>query len=330
VHSSVSAISVGSSVSRLAPEGASWGFTYYLYPPFLAQAISPLTALPLEIAKVVWFVFVTVLGLLAVWLATGIGGARPTMERAAWCVAATTFFFPVAHSNWLGNVGSLIMLSATLLVLGGAIGGLSVALLTLTKVVPGALAPAAFVAGPRPRLGLLAGLIGIGAIGIVLAPSAWLDYPTVLLNMLAGSGDTRFNLAPAVLADRAGLPDLLVSAVRTGALVAGLACLGASVWLARRAGGLALASMCGVVTMLLVPGALWYHYLSVLLVFGAMAWVPAGNATRWLLLASGVVITLAGFTWLPLAFFGAMALVVVAGYVLWPRPAALYEPPGAA
>jgi hypothetical protein len=222
------------------------------------------------------------------------------------------------------------MLSATLLVLGGAIGGLSVALLTLTKVVPGALAPAAFVAGPRPRLGLLAGLIGIGAIGIVLAPSAWLDYPTVLLNMLAGSGDTRFNLAPAVLADRAGLPDLLVSAVRTGALVAGLACLGASVWLARRAGGLALASMCGVVTMLLVPGALWYHYLSVLLVFGAMAWVPAGNATRWLLLASGVVITLAGFTWLPLAFFGAMALVVVAGYVLWPRPAALYEPPGAA
>jgi hypothetical protein len=64
----------------------------FLYPPFLAQALVPLTILPLSLAKVVWFALMTAAALASTWLATGIGGASRSIERALWCSAATLLF----------------------------------------------------------------------------------------------------------------------------------------------------------------------------------------------------------------------------------------------
>jgi hypothetical protein len=194
----------------------------YLYPPFLAQISAPLSVVPMEMAKVGWFAVLSAAAFASTWIASGTAGARPTLERAAWCVAAVTFFFPVFHSNWLGNVGSQVALS-------------------------------------------------------------------------------------------------LATTVRAASVLAGVLCVGASAWLARKPGGLPAAVVLATVTMFVVPGTLWYHYLAVLLPIAAMAWVRAGVPARLIMFLSASTVTIGGTMQLPVSLAGAAALLVTAGWVLWPR-----------
>ena len=295
----------------------------YLYPPFLAQVVSPLAVLPIEAAKATWFVLMTVAALASTWLATGIGGARRSVERAAWCVVATTLFVPIFHANYYGNVGSLVALSATLVAMGGAAAGFGAAFGALVKVVPGALVPAALVADRRSRWTLILTLGMFGAISFLLAPAAWLEYLTVFGHMLSGSTEYEFNLALANAAVYSGLPDQAVALVRVSSVAIGIACLVGSVWLARRFGGMPMAALAGTVAMLVLPATMWPHYLAVLLPFAAMAWPRAGGVPRVMLLTGAVIVVATGFgDQFVYPYFGSVLMVLTSGWVLWPRDVA--------
>jgi hypothetical protein len=64
--------------------------------------------------------------------------------------------------------------------------------------------------------------------------------------------------------------------------------------------------------MLLLPAALWYHYLVVLLPLAIVAWPHATPGARGVLLLAALGVS-AGVAWLPLATIGwvAMASVIV-------------------
>jgi hypothetical protein len=188
---------------------------------------------------------------------------------------------------------------------------------TLLKAVPLTLLPAAMVADRRSRWSALATL-GIGvAVGFAMAPQAWLDYPTVVANMLQGSTDYASNLAPGATVLNLGWPAALADLVRLVSLAAAIGSVLVSILLARSRGGLPAAALLGAVAMLLLPGSLWYHYLVVLLPFAAIAWVPASLPLRALLLVAAAAITI-GVAWLPLAVIGAIVLACTSLGVLWP------------
>lgn len=301
----------------------------YLYPPFLAQAMTPLTVLPLEHAKVTWFSLSLLLAFASTWLAAGIGGAARSLERALWCMVASLLFLPVFIAGWRGNVGTLLALCTTLVAIGGVASGLGAAVATMVKVSPGALVPAAVVADRRSRVSVLVGLAIIVGVSYLLAPRAWLDYPAALLNLMTGSVDYPENLALANVASRGGLPDAAVSVVRAATVLGGAACVLVSVWLARRRGGLPAAALLGTVAMLIVPGTLWYHYLAVLLPFAAMAWPRATAGSRAALLMAAVIVTVTGTGDHAVILLAGSALMIgVSAAVLWPRPVVAERVPG--
>jgi len=136
-------------------------------------------------------------------------------------------------------------------------------------------------------------------------------------NMLAGSSDYTANLAPGAVAERA-IPEVAAAAVRMVALGLALVTLLGSAMMARSRAGLPAAALLGVITMLLLPASLWYHYLAILLPFAAMAWPRGSSLERVLLLGSAIAVTL-GLAWLPGALAGATAMAAVSLFVLWPR-----------
>jgi hypothetical protein len=293
------------------------GVDRYRYPPLLAQILVPVTGAPRAIVELAWLLVQAAAVVAALWVGTGIGGARPTLERALWCGVAAAYFLPVFDTLWKGNVSGFVALTSIAVALGGVAGGVGAAIGTLLKTAPVTLLPAALVADRRARWSAIATLaIGI-AISAALAPQAWLDYPRVLANMLQGSADYASNLAPAAVARNLGAPDAAATIVRLAALAVAAASIVLSVILARRHSGLPAAALLGVIAMLLMPGSLWYHYLVALLPFAAVAWVRTGAGPRALLLGGAVAITV-GVAWLPAALGGAVVLASTSLGTLWP------------
>ena len=72
------------------------------------------------------------------------------------------------------------------------------------------------------------------------------------------------------------------------------------------------------VAMLLLPAALWYHYLAALLPVAALAWTRSRRAGRVLMVAGGVLVAF-GLVWLALSLVGAILLMAAALPTLWPR-----------
>jgi hypothetical protein len=296
------------------------GLDRYRYPPLLAQVLVPATAAPRAIVELAWLFLQAAAVVAALWVGTGIGGARRTLERALWCGVAAVYFLPVFDTLWKGNVSGLVPLTSIAVALGGVAGGMGAAIGTLLKTAPATLLPAALVADRRARWSAIATLGICIAISASLAPQAWLDYPRVLANMLQGSADYASNLAPAAVARNLGGPEAIATLLRLAALAIAAACIVLSVIVARRHSGLPAAALLGVIAMLLLPGSLWYHYLVALLPFAAAAWVRAGATPRALLLGSAVTITV-GIAWLPAALGGAVVLASTSLGTLWPRQA---------
>ena len=292
----------------------------YLYPPFLAQIMSPLTLVPLETAKLGWVATSYVAAFASTWLATGIGGARRSLERAVWCLAAVLLFDVVASATWVGNVGTFVALSVTLVAMGGVSAGVGAGLGTLLKVAPGTLLPAVFAADRESRTTLLVTLAVVGGCLFLLAPQAWLEYPLVLRGVLTDPSDSRLNLAFSSTASLWGAGPEAVRLVRFAMLSAGGMFILASIWLSRRRSGMPAAALLGTVAMLIIPGTLWFHYLAVLLPFAAMAWPRASMAHRGILLASAASVALAPYIEeRMLSTLGSTLLFISAGWVLWPR-----------
>ena len=290
------------------------GLERYRYPPPLAQLLAPLAGLPVGTAAAVWLLAQAVAMVAAVWLALGAAGVPRHPERAAWSVVACLVFMPVFDTLWKGNVSGFVALIVALVAMGGATAGVGAAAGTLLKVVPGTLLPLLLADGRRAVLAGLAAAAVVVGLSVLVTPTAWADYAVVLPNLLGGSADYATNLAPATLADRAGVAAPISSVVRLITLAAAiLLTLAAPIVAWRhhgfhgRAAGVTLATA----AMLLLPAATWYHYLAALLPVAALAWPAASVRGRLGLLAAAAAIAV-GVAALPLATLGATVLLVLA------------------
>jgi hypothetical protein len=296
----------------------------YRYPPPFAQLLVPLTALPAQAAASVWLAIQGAAVMAAVWLAGSVGGAGRSVERVLWSAVAATYFLPVFDTLWKGNVSGIVALGVAMTAAGGLVGTTGAFGATVLKLVPVALVPAAVAQLTRRQLaGAVAVLAVFLAASVLISPDAWADYAVVLPNLLAGSADYANNLAPGPLAATLGAPPALVTAARLLSLAAALLAAAISIWAAWRAANLPLAVAAGTFALLLLPSALWYHYLVVALPIGALAWARARPAERGLMVAGGAAVSL-GLAWLPLAVLGTVVFFAGAVRVLArQQPAAL-------
>jgi hypothetical protein len=290
------------------------GTDRYRYPPVLAQLLAPTAGLPLGAVEAGWLVLQLVAVSIAVWIGGSWGGSRPTLERALWSGVAVVLFLPVFDSLWKGNVSDIVALLVILTAAGVAAGGIAAASATFIKVVPLTLVPAAVLGDDGGRRRTLRALAATGIFAFVvfgvsfaLSPQAWRDYAVVLPNLLAGSAPVATNLAPWAVASQLGLPEPLQSLVRVASVVVALGCLVASCWPPRVGRDARLLG--ATAAMLLLPAALWFHYLAALLPFAALGWERAAARNRAVIVASAAAVTL-GVAALPLATAGAVALVI--------------------
>ncbi len=137
--------------AQLASPVVEYCFDCYKYPPFVAQILTPLTLMQLEAAKVIWLAIGYAAAFASTWLATGIGGANKSLERAIWCLAAVTLFEPVSSAVWNGNVGTIVALGVTMVAMGGVAAGVGAGVVTLLKVVPVTLLPAVLASSRETR-----------------------------------------------------------------------------------------------------------------------------------------------------------------------------------
>ena len=285
------------------------GIDRYRYPPTFAQLLVPLTAL--DQGAALWLLLVLQVAAIAaaVGLALRMAGLlRP--EPVLWAGAATLLFLPVFDSLWKGNVSGFLSLLVMLAAMGGATGGSAVALATLLKVAPVTFVPAWFAVDGRSRRGLVLTALGVVALSALLAPTAWRDYLSVLPNLVSGAADEATNVAPWSVVARSGVPEVLGGVVRVISLVVAVTAIAASVVVIRRRGGLPVAATLATIAMLLLPAALWYHYLAVLLPLAILAWPSATRSERVSLVGAGALVT-GGVAWLPLATIGAAGLLLI-------------------
>jgi hypothetical protein len=326
-HAAASAILGGHSpyaAAAMTGPVAAQSAGYYLYPPALAGWLAPLGLLPLGFASVIWLI-INGATMLAALLIAGSRGTALTAERVAWTIAAMCFSLPVFSSLWMGNLEGPLALVIALSLLGSTSGlgrgwplalGASVA----AKLTPATIALAVGKRGSARNIGI--GVALAVAPSLVLAPSAWFDYPTVLLHLSQGSSAYGNNFAPdnlLAIALDAGRPiDGLRIAVLVGSL--GLLVLGWT-W-GRTHTGAPAAVACGVIAGLLIPATLWFHYFALLLPFAAFAWVRATTRERLALLAGGALLS-AGLSWFPFADIGAIVLMAAVLRVLAPPRSSL-------
>lgn len=317
------------------------GSGYYRYPPPLAELLVPLTVLPSGTASLVWLVIQGAAVIAAVWLATGLARPRSPspaapsagprrrwsgvdLERLLWCAVAACFYLPAVDALWRGNPDAIIALAAVLVAIGGAAAGLGAAGGTLLRPAAIALVPAALVSDGMSRLVTIIILLGGVVLSFWLVPDAWVHYSIALPNLLGGSVDFATNLAPAAVAAHLGASASAVGAVRTASLLVAVVCIGISILTVRRPGGRLPAAFLGTVAILLLPAALWYRDLVLLLPFSAAAFVGAAAPVRVALVALAAVVSL-GLAWPPVVALGAFGLALVTLLALWPRGAALHE-----
>lgn len=311
----------------------SQGTDRYRYPPPFAQLLVPLATLPTQAALWAWFLIGLVAIVAAVLVALRIA-RQPGAEPVLWSLAAACLFLPVFDSLWKGNVSSLMALLVVIAITGGAAAGVSVALAGLLKVVPVVFVPAWWILGGRSRRAILGTTLAVVAVSVLLSPDAWRDYLRVLPNMLAGSADVATNVAPWSMVARSGAPAWLADLVRVTSVALALLAVAVSVLVVRRPGGPALAATLCSVAMLLLPAALWYHYLAVLLPLCIVAWPHASPTARGALVVAGLGVS-AGVAWLPLATIGWVVMAglltgVMARAASVPLPALVVRPRGGA
>lgn len=265
----------------------------YLYPPPLAQVLTPLSLLPLPLVTGLWLVLIVVCALAAAWLAAARLVGRDRALFAAFMAAA---FWPALDTIWEGQVSSLLAL-ATALALStpqARRGALAIGTVTLMKLTSALALPAAWLALPgQRRLGVLLALVGLLGMSLYLSPLAWSQWPTVLINQLAGGP------AGSSLDMGFGPTGRGISLCLAGALFL------ASLATARRRPAFALAA--GLVAGLLVPAVLWYHYLVILLPF--LVPLLLSKRTRWTAIAALLLVD--GGLFMPALLVGGVALTLV-------------------
>ena len=294
----------------------------YLYPPFLAVAVTPLAALfptDYRLANVVWAAIGAVLATLVV---VGVARRERIVDKrdVILLVGAAFAFPPLIGELVMGNV-NLILLG----LLGGAwlavregdrrgmpeLAGFLVGAATLIKIFP-AVVILWFLLRRRYRSAAWS-LIAIAVLALITLPvtglTPWLEYPTVLLN-LGAPVDTTDTLAPSVW-----LASVMPPVVARGVVIA--ACLASAVWASRRESEPVSYAVAVVASVLIAP-ALYHHYLAifVLPLLLALRWAPPWIwvAVAYLLMFGGEQAAFGDAAWLinrVLPTLGAVGLLVV-------------------
>ncbi len=306
----------------------------YLYPPFLAVVVAPLSALfdDYRVANWAWAAIgavITVLVVVGVARREGIADRR----RLPLLVGAAFGFAPVVGELTIGNVQLPIMgllAGAWLAVRRGTRGGeiaagVLVGIAALIKIFPGLLIAWFLLTGRiRAAAAAMVAMVLLAAATVpIVGIGQWLDYPAVLLNQGLPIDVTDL-LAPTVWLSEV-MPPVVARVVVT---VAGLALV---VWTARRRSAPVSFAVAVAVSILISP-ALYQHYLAVLVLplLLAIRYAPplAWVGLAYLLMSGGEQEALGDVTWIfnrVLPTLG--ALLVVAGLIRFGRVRA--EPSGA-
>ena len=311
----------------------------YLYPPPLAAAVAPLSALfptDYRLANWAWFG----LGVLIVaWVVLAVGWREGLFEsglgarfggllegRRRWLLVGGTFALPpVIGELALGNVHLLLLGLLGLAWLGvrrgtaggERIAGIAVGVAAVIKVFPGLLL--LWFLATRRWAAAAWTLLAAAVVCLVALPltglDPWRDYPTVLANLSAPS-DTRDTLAPTVWLT----PFLGFTGARVVVTAAGIAALLWAAWRRDERTSYAVA----VCASLLIAPALYHHYLAILVlpfVLALSSWVaPVAIVAAYFLLWGGQQDALGDLSWVVNRGLPTAGVLVLFGGLLLARP----------
>ncbi len=239
----------------------------YLYPPFLAVVVAPLSAIfdDYRSANWVWAGLGAAILVLAVLLIARREALAAGFDRVL-LVGAAFAFGPAVGELIIGNVHLLILglLAGAWLAVrrdtprGEIVAGALVGVAALIKVFPGLLIVWFLLSG-RYRAAAAA-VVAMAAIAVATLPvvglGSWLDYPIVLLN-LGPPVDERDVLAPT-----AWLSAFMAPAVAR--IVVTAAAMGVIVWVTRHR-PVPVGFAVTVALSVLIAPALYPHYLAIML-----------------------------------------------------------------
>lgn len=262
----------------------------YIYPPFFAELLAPLTPLGLVAAARIWLLAVHAAFFVALVLLIRINPELSRAGRRLFLVAAIGFM-PVYLNLKFQQVATLWLLLLALTLWAAlrrrdGIGGLALAMSASLKVGPVFFIPLLARVDRRRMAVLGAGiLVGMTVITMLLAPGSWQFFTVVLPRIGLGTANWDNGSINGLISRIVGLsPTLFGGATQTVAkaviATSAVALIGATIWHARggdprwriRLGVAALTA-----ALLMASSVTWQHHLVTLLLPLAtgMAWIAA-------------------------------------------------------
>ncbi len=287
----------------------SWGtqawVVAYIYPPFFALVLAPLTAFGLLAAARIWLLAVHAAFVGSLLLMLRI---HPELTRSGrrLLLLASLGFMPVYLNlkfQQVATVWLLLMTAALWAALRRRSGwaGAFIAAAASLKVSPIFLIPL-FARLGRWRIALIGGamLVALTVVTMLAAPGSWQFFTVVLPRIGLGTANWDNGSIDGLVSRIAELaPNLFGSATQTVAKVgigaAAVAVIGVTLWVARNgadeAWSLRLSVAALITALLIVSSVTWQHHLVILLlpVATSIAWItvrrPGARYGWWLLAA---------------------------------------------
>ncbi len=271
----------------------SWGteswVVAYIYPPFFALLLAPLTSLGLVAAARIWLLVVHAAFLVALALILRI---HPELSRSGrrLFLLASFAFMPVYLNLKFQQVATvwLLLLTATLwasLRRRAGLSGVFIAAAASLKVSPIFLIPL-FARLGRWRIAVLGSvtLVGITVASLLAAPGSWQFFTVVLPRIGLGTANWDNGSIDGLVSRLVELaPNLFGGATQTVAKVmiiaAAVIVIGVTLWLSRGMGEqawtLRLSVAALITSLLIVSSVTWQHHLVTLLlpIATAIAWI---------------------------------------------------------
>lgn len=167
----------------------------YIYPPYLAMFLIPLTFLPPLSAGFVWYIINLVALCLATWFiaSSGLHPETSTSQKSQWCdfMILSLIFVPTTYSFYVGQVNAilLLLLAGTYFflekdreIMAGVMLGTSI----LIKVAPAIMM--VYLIIKRKRTAFISALSTVIATILITAPAVYtclMAYPTVMIQKLS-------------------------------------------------------------------------------------------------------------------------------------------------
>ena len=271
----------------------SWGseawVVAYIYPPFFALLLAPLTSLGLLAAARIWLLAVHAAFLVALALILRIHPELSRSGRRLFLLAGFTFM-PVYLNLKFQQVATLWLLLITAALWAAlrrraGLAGLFIAAAASLKVTPIFLIPL-FARLGRWRIALLGGvtLVVVTVVTMLAAPGSWQFFTVVLPRIGLGTANWDNGSIDGLVSRIVEIaPGLFGGATQTVAKVtiaaAAVIVIGATLWTARNVGEqvwtLRLGVAALITSLLVVSSVTWQHHLVTLLlpIATAIAWI---------------------------------------------------------